>query len=140
MRVIVAPSGRLAKAPLMGVKAVLLITIKTLRTDRLLGGHGLVEDTPQSRREFKRRMTVARARAEGEEEEQLRGGWKPGAEDFADWMAEKLSRAGRRGERASERAQPDTALAQRLVREAPAAVRSRELDLALQPKGHPVEV
>lgn len=44
------------------------------------------------------------------------------------------------GERAAERVETDTALAQRLVREVLAAVRWREVDLALQPKGHPVKV
>ncbi|MEO6871390.1 MAG: hypothetical protein ABI233_04120, partial [Chthoniobacterales bacterium] len=94
----------------------------------------------RSRREFERRMTVARARTESDEEERVRSGWKLGAEDFADWLAKKLSRPGRRGERASERVETDTALAQRLVLEALAVVRWREVDLALQPKGHPVKV
>ncbi|MGI8435461.1 MAG: hypothetical protein ACR2NX_00930, partial [Chthoniobacterales bacterium] len=111
-----------------------------LRTDRLLGEHGLIDDTPRSRREFERRMTSARIRAESDEEEKVRSGWKLGAEDFADWLAEKLSRRGRRGERASERVETDTALAQKLVRDALAVVRWREVDLALQPKGHPVKV
>lgn len=111
-----------------------------LRTDRLLGEHGLIEDTARSRREFERRMESARSRVGSDEDEQVRNGWKLGAEDFADWLAGKLARAGRGGERASERVETDTALAQRLVREALAAVRWREVDLALQSKGHPVKV
>ncbi len=111
-----------------------------LRTDRLMGEHGFSDDTPRSRREFERRMASARTRAGSEEEEQVRGGWKLGAEDFADWLAEKLARPGRRGERAAERVETDTALAQRLVRDALAVVRWREADLALQAKGHPVKV
>jgi len=100
----------------------------------------LAEDTPCSGREFERRMAVARARAEGAEEEQLRGGWKLGAEDFADWLAEKLSPGpGGRGTGRGTGGDGHGA-AQRLVREALAAVRWREVDLALQPKGHPVKV
>ena len=38
-----------------------------------------------------------------------------GGEDFADWLAEKLDRVGRPGERARERRETDEALAKRLV-------------------------
>ncbi len=111
-----------------------------LRIDRLFGEHGLVEETAASRREFERRMGSLRSQIGGAEEEQLRRGWKLGAEDFADWLAGKLARAGRSGERAQERGETDAALAQRLVKEGLAAARWREVDLALQPKGHPVKV
>ncbi|MDQ3199863.1 MAG: transposase [Verrucomicrobiota bacterium] len=111
-----------------------------LRIDRLFGEHGLMKDTATSRREFERRLAAARGRAEGVEEEQLRQGWKLGAEDFADWLAGKLARAGRSGERARERVETDTALAHRLVEEALAVARWSELDLAREPKGHPVKV
>ena len=72
-----------------------------LRVDRLLGEHGLIGDTAASRREFERRMN--QACLEPEDEEFLRSGWKIGAEDFRDWLADKLSRPGRQGERARER-------------------------------------
>lgn len=112
-----------------------------LRVDRLLGEHGLTEDRTATRREFARRMEHERLEGPGENElESLRGGWKLGAEDFGDWLAEKLSRRGRAGERAKERSETDAALAERTVREALEAVSWREIDLALQPKGHPVKV
>ena len=109
-----------------------------LRVDRLLGEHGLVEDSAASRREFERRMNEARL--EPEDETQLRSGWKIGAEDFRDWLAEKLSRRGRKGEQARERSETDEALAEGMVLEALAAIRWREIDLAVQPKGHRVKV
>lgn len=62
-----------------------------LRVDRLLE-HGLAEDSAASRREFERRMS--QARLEPEEEMRLRSGWKIGAEDFRDWLADKLSDVG----------------------------------------------
>lgn len=111
-----------------------------LRTDRLLGEHGLVEDTAAARREFERRMVAARAEPEAGEAVELRRGWKLGADDFGDWLADKLSRRGRPGERASERSQTDAALAERLVGQALASLPWREIDLALQPKGHPSKV
>ncbi len=111
-----------------------------LRIDRLFGEHGLTSDTAANRREFERRMRAARSQGDGDDEEQLRRGWKLGAEDFADWLAGKLSRVGRSGERAQERNETDEALAERLVAEGLLAARWREVELTRQPKGHPVKV
>ena len=109
-----------------------------LRVDRLLGEHGLEKDTAAVRREFERRMK--QARLEPGEQELMRRGWKIGAEDFRAWLADKLARRGRKGERASERRETDAALAERMVREALAKAHWREIDLATQPKGHHVKV
>jgi REP-associated tyrosine transposase len=109
-----------------------------LRVDRLLGEHGLKGDTAATRREFERRMKQARL-APGDEN-LTRSGWRIGAEDFHDWLAAKLARRGRKGERASERRETDASLAERMVREALAKARWREIDLATQPKGHRLKV
>ena len=74
------------------------------------------------------------------EQQLMRRGWKIGAEDFRDWLADKLARRGRKGERASERRETDAALAERMVREALAKARWREVDLASRPRGHHVKV
>jgi hypothetical protein len=55
-------------------------------------------------------------------------------------LSEKLSRRGRKGERAKERSETDSALAERLVIEALAESGWREIDLASQPKGHRLKV
>ena len=110
-----------------------------LRVDRLFGEHGLQEDTAATRREFERRMIQARADESITGEVLLRRGWKLGAEDFSDWLADKLGRPGRSGERAQERAETDAARAEAIVRKALEAVRWREIDLALQPKGHSIK-
>jgi hypothetical protein len=109
-----------------------------LRVDRLLGEHGLERDAAITRREFERRME--QARLQPEDHEPIRGGWKLGAEDFSDWLADKLSRAGRKGERASERSETDAALAEQMVLAALAKLRWRDIDLATQPKGHLAKV
>jgi hypothetical protein len=70
----------------------------------------------------------------------LRKDWRIGAEDFRDWLADRLSRRGRKGERARGRSETDAALAERLVVEALAASGWREIDLALQSKGHRFKV
>jgi hypothetical protein len=67
----------------------------------------------------------------------LLGGWKIGAEDFADWLAEKLARRGRKGERASERHETDEALAERLVQENLQKLGWGEKDLKHRKKGDP---
>ena len=62
------------------------------------------------------------------------------AEDVHDWLADKLARRGRQGERVSERRETDASPAERMVREALAKARWREIDLATQPKGHRLKV
>ena len=62
------------------------------------------------------------------------------AEDVHDWLADKLARWGRQGERVSERRETDASPAERMVREALAKARWREIDLATQPKGHRLKV
>jgi putative transposase len=109
-----------------------------LRVDRLLGEHGLVEDTAASRREFERRMS--QMRLEPADPAPMRRAWKIGAEDFRDWLADKLARRGREGELARERSETDEALAERMVTEALREVRWREIDLAMRPKGHRLKV
>ena len=98
----------------------------------------MVGDNARSRREFERRTSGASL--EPQDERQLRTGWKIGAEDFRDWLADKLSRRGRPGEQARERSETDAALAERIVLDALAATRWREVDLGAQPKGHRVKV
>jgi len=68
-----------------------------LRVDRLLGEHGIGEDTAVGREEFERRMEGRRA-AEEEEEAlaPIRRGWCLGSEEFKRQMLERME--GRLGE------------------------------------------
>ena len=109
-----------------------------LRIDRVLGEHGLQGDSA-SRREFARRMNTT-AVGGSEQYSALRRGWKLGAEDFADWLAGKLARRGRLGERARERRETDEALAERLVRSALADANWNAAELTRLPKGHVTKV
>jgi putative transposase len=105
-----------------------------LRVDRVLGEHGIVQDSARGRREFSRRMQELCLEAEASRPPSLVRGWKLGAEDFADWLAEKLARRGRKGERAAERRETDQALAERLVREGLRKAKWTERDLQTRPK------
>jgi hypothetical protein len=111
---------------------------KWLRVDRLLGDYGLQDLTPASRREFAR--ASSRRGSRPGEEGPLRQGWTVGAEDFCDWLADKLTRVGRAGERARERSETDAALAEGMVTDALEKLRWREINLALERKGHPAKV
>ncbi len=108
-----------------------------LRLDRVFGEHGVQIDSPKGRREFSRRMQQLCLRAQAITPVSLLRGWKIGAEDFADWLAEKLARRGRKGERASERRETDQALAERLVRESLIKARWGEKDLKHRRKSDP---
>jgi putative transposase len=110
-----------------------------LRTDRLFGEYGLEKDTATTRREFERQMQLMEPK-EDEEVRALRRGWKVGAEDFRDWLAEKLSRYGSKDEKASERGETDAVLAERLVSEALEKIRWKEMDLLAAPKSHQAKV
>jgi REP element-mobilizing transposase RayT len=66
-----------------------------LRVDRVLGELGIIKDSMQGRREFRRYMED-RAREDNDNEEwkDIRQGWKFGAEDFADRLAEIVEPTG----------------------------------------------
>jgi hypothetical protein len=111
-----------------------------LRLDRVLGEHGLQDDTAKSRREFSRRMEQMCPTDFGGENRVLRRGWKMGAEDFADWLVEKLDRRGRPGERARERRETDEALAERLLQAGLKEAGWTVEELQRRPKGDAVKV
>ena len=111
-----------------------------LRVDRLLGEHGLQEDTARSRREFERRMEQERLTGEIDGADVMRSAWRIGAEDFADWLAEKLARRGHAGERANERSDTDTARANAIVREGLLLAGWSEDDLSHRAKGDAIKV
>ena len=109
-----------------------------MRFDRLLGEHGLIEDTIESRRELDESVNQSRA-APAAAKFALRA-WKIRAEDFHDWLTTKLGRRGRKGEQARERSETDGALAERLLDKALLSVGWDEADLATQLKSHPLKV
>jgi hypothetical protein len=109
-----------------------------LRVDRLLGEHGIQEDSTKGRLEFQRRME--QRRREGESPEtlaSLRRGWRLGAADFLQRLTEKLGRRGQPHEQARERRETDTERANQIVQQGLQAVGWSEAELDRHPKGHP---
>jgi REP element-mobilizing transposase RayT len=111
-----------------------------LRTDRVLGEHGLESDTARSRREFSRRMEAICPVDLAGEHQPLRRGWKLGGEDFRDRLADKLARGGREGERAGERREIDHVLAERLAQSCLREVGWNLSDLERERKGDAIKV
>ncbi len=104
-----------------------------LRVDRLLGEHGFEEDDAQSRNLLARHIEGMRLEAEGDVPA-LKRGWRHGAEDFVQYLTQKLGRLGSAGERACERTETDEQLALRIMREDLARYQLEEAALAGLPK------
>lgn len=111
-----------------------------LRVERVLGEHGLQVDSARSRREFSRRMEQLCPVDLAGEHEALRRGWRMGAEDFADRLADKLAVGDRRGVRARELRELDQVIAERLLRAGLKEAGWAKSDLKQRAKGDPVKV
>jgi putative transposase len=111
-----------------------------LRVDRVLGEHGLERESARNRREFSRRMEAICPVDLGGEDQALRRGWKLGAEDFRDRLADKLSEKGKKGEPARGRRELDHVLAERLAQDCLREVGWSRRDLEQNPKGDVIKV
>lgn len=112
-----------------------------LRVDRLLGEHGIFEDSAKARAGFSQRME--QRRSEGEVPETLaalRRGWRLGAADFLQRLAEKLGRRGQPHELANQRRETDQQRAEGIVRDALREAGWTEEDLRREGKAHPHKV
>jgi hypothetical protein len=90
-----------------------------LRTDRLLGEHGIVSEEARGRREFSRRMEAAREDANDPERlTPIRRGWKLGSEDFLDWIVEKVELRPGEGHSGRQRDETKEHKAEHMVMEA----------------------
>ena len=138
----VADNEPLETYPWSSYPAYLRVKVRPawLAVERLLGEHGLQEDTTVNRREFSRRLEQQRREPEEVAAKNLQRGWKHGAEDFADWLADKLSRRGSQTERAAERRETDEALARRIIVEGLAEANLQEAALASRAKGDTMKV
>ena len=115
-----------------------------LRVDRVMGEHGLQEDTVASRNQFSKRMEHLRLDPQSlaEETKPLQRGWRLGAEDFVAWIGKRLKsvkKAGR-GIRARERRGADEELAERLIKEELKKMKLDKKELKRLPKGSPKKV
>ena len=106
-----------------------------LRVDRLLGEHSIPKDSPAGRKELERRMEAQRAAEEVDEYQPIRRGWCLGGETFREELLGKMSE--RRGAEhyGAERAESDTAKAERMVKEELKRRKWTEAELKQRAKG-----
>ena len=109
-----------------------------LRADRLLGEHGIQQDTPASRQEFERHMERCRLEEVNEVAlEEFRQAWSIGGEAFRRECLEQME--GKLGENHPGQAKLETAEAKadRIVAEDLARLRWTQDDLVTRQKSHP---
>jgi hypothetical protein len=109
-----------------------------VRVDRLLGEHGLPEDTAASREEFERRMEARRLEeTDPKALKVLRRGWCLGSKQFKSQMLEKVE--GRLGEHHSGELRCDTAeaKAERIIGEELSRLGWSRAELAARRKSDP---
>ena len=86
-----------------------------LRCDRLLGEHGLNQESRRNRLEFCRRMEARRQDSAPASDEEIRRGWRFGAEDFVARLLDQLEGTAGEHHRAVERAETEEGKAQRII-------------------------
>ncbi len=112
-----------------------------IRVDRLLGEHGIAEDTAAGRREFEHRMEVRRLEeTDPDVLKVFRRGWCLGGPEFKSRMLEKME--GKLGDHHSGELRRETAEAKavRLVGEELARLGWKEADLASRRKSDPAKL
>lgn len=111
---------------------------KWLRTDRLLGEHGIQQDTPAGRQEFERHLEQRRLEeVDPEALEEFRRSWCIGSEAFRQQCLEQMD--GQVGENHPGQTRLETAEAKadRIVAEELARLQWSPADLEALPKSHP---
>jgi replicative superfamily II helicase len=112
-----------------------------LRTDRLLGEHGIVSEGARGRREFSRRMEAARKEANNPQRlAQIRRAWKLGSEDFLDWIVEKVELRVGEGHSRRQRDETEERKAERIVAEAMKRLGWTKVELVRRKKGDAAKV
>ncbi len=112
-----------------------------LRTDRLLGEHGIFSSGPRDRREFSRRMESLREESNGPEDlRSIRRGWKLGGDDFLDWIVEKIEIRPKEGHPRREREETEESKAKRILGEELKRLGWTKAELGRRKKGDSAKV
>jgi putative transposase len=114
---------------------------KWLRIDRLLGEHGIQQDTPAGRQEFERHMERRRLEeVDAEALEAFRQAWSIGGESFRRECLQRME--GKVGENHPGQTRIETAEAKadRILAEELTRLKWTARDLATQQKSHPIKL
>ena len=112
-----------------------------IRVDRLLGEHGIREDTAEGRREFERQIEARRLEGMDEQEaSQIRQGWFLGSPEFKEELLGRME--GKLGEHHSGelKRQGSVEKAERIIQEELAALGWTEEDLRARRKSDPAKL
>ena len=114
---------------------------KWIRVDRLLGEHGIAEDTEAGRREFERRMEARRAQEDHPEQwKGMRRGWCVGSEPFKRGLLERLHGQLGPNHAGEMRRQAAHARAEGIIEAALKRLEWKEADLSRRAKGDPAKL
>ena len=111
-----------------------------VRTDRVMGEHGVGKDDRRSRLEFAQRMEAQRSESSPGEEASIRRGWRLGAEDFLEHLLDRVEGKFAENHRALERMETDEEKAERIVKRELKECGASEEDLSLLRKGDAMKV
>jgi hypothetical protein len=112
-----------------------------LRVDRLLGGHGLREDTPGSRQEFGQRMEARRHAEEDEEAAaQIRRGWCFGSPQYRQELLDRFGEVCGENQTSEIRLEGGRARAERIITQDLAALGWNETELKSRRKNDPAKL
>jgi REP element-mobilizing transposase RayT len=111
-----------------------------LRCDRLLGEHGLANETRRARLEFRRRMEQRRVDANDPAAEAIRRGWFIGSEEFIARLLDRLDRPVSEHHHSRERTQTDEQKAEAIIRAALAKIGWGNSELKRHRKSNPHKV
>jgi putative transposase len=111
-----------------------------LRVDRLLGEHGIPQDSEAGREQFGRLMESRRAQEAAQDYEAMRREWIIGSEEFRQELLAAASKGIGQSHYGGQRRETETAKAERLLKSAFERLGWKEEGLSLLPKGHPAKV
>jgi REP element-mobilizing transposase RayT len=111
-----------------------------LRVDRVLGEHGIQNDTLKGRREFSRRIETQRYDRNMRDCDLLLTGWRFGSEDFISRLADQVMVRTEEDHTRVVRQENDAEKAHRLITEKLSSVGWNRERLNREHKGHPVKV
>ena len=111
-----------------------------IRTDRIMGEHGVARGDRRSREEFARRMEAQRIEGAPAEQELMRRGWKLGAEDFLGHLLDRLEGKFAGNHQARERMETEEEKGERIVMQELKRQGKSEGDLSLLRKGDAMKV
>jgi hypothetical protein len=111
-----------------------------LRTDRLLGEHGIQKDSPAGRSEFEKRLEWRRVSGEPQQLERLVSGWCLGSEEFRKELLAQMSQAKGPEHFGPEIKESAQEKARRLIREELRRIGWGQSQLKQRRKGDPAKI